>query len=311
MTSPKIICFYHPTSVVIVDDNTVFLENLPENLSDQSKYSLFDAPQKALEYLDGQKKLLLTSDDFAGKTDDLATGKSLNINLPKICSLAENKNRFETPLVVIVDYDMPHMNGLEFCQKLDGQYKKIMLTAAADDKLAVQAFNDGIIDKFIAKDDPNIFEKIDQAVNALQQSYFAVLSMPIVKELSTTPSSFFANPIFQDFLKGFMQKNNINEFYLIDAMGSFLLINNKNERFWLSVQSDQQIENYLQIIQDDDNAPEEIINALDKKEKLLCLFSEEDFNQSVENWGAYLHPAHKIEDLNYAYYAYYSFIRIE
>lgn len=304
MINPKILCFYHPTSVVIVDDNNVFLENLPENLSDQSTYRLFDAPQKALKYLEEQKKSLLTSDNFAGKTDDLATGKSLNINLPKIRSLAENKDRFETPLVIIVDYDMPQMNGLEFCQKLDGQYKKIMLTAAADDKLAVQAFNDGIIDKFIAKDDPNIFEKIDQAVHSLQQSYFTTLSTPIAKELTTTPSSFFANPIFQDFLKDFMQKNNINEFYLADAMGSFLLINNKNERFWLSVQSDQQIENYLQIMQDDDNASEEIINALNKKEKLLCLFSEEDFNQPVESWNAYLHPAHKIEGLNYAYYSF-------
>lgn len=183
-----------------------------------------------------------------------------------------------------------------------------MLTAAADHKLAVQAFNDGVIDKFIVKDDPNIFEKIDQAIHALQQSYFETLSTPIVKELSTTPSSFFSNPIFQDFLKSFMRKNNINEFYLVDAMGSFLLINNKNERFWLSVQSDQQIENYLRIIQDDDNAQKEIINALDKKEKLLCLFSEEDFNQPVENWNAYLHPAHKIENLNYAYY---SFVKME
>ena len=304
MTSPKIICFYHPTSVVIVDDNTVFLENLPENLSGISQYKLFNFPEKALAYLEEQKKSLLTSDDFSGKTDDLATGKALNINLPKIRSLAENKHRFETPLVIIVDYDMPEMNGLEFCQKLDGQYKKIMLTAAADDKLAVQAFNDGIIDKFIAKDDPNIFEKIDRAVHSLQQSYFATLSTPIAKELTTTPSSFFANPIFQDFLKDFMQKNNINEFYLTDSVGSFLLIDKRNERFWLSVQSDRQIENYLQIIQDDDNAPKEIINALDKKEKLLCLFSEEDFNQPVENWGAYLHAAHKIEGLNYAYYSF-------
>lgn len=247
---------------------------------------------------------MLTSDFFTGKIDDLATGKSLNINLPKICSLSENKNRFKTPLVIIVDYDMPQMNGLEFCQKLGDQYKKIMLTATADHKLAVQAFNDGIIDKFIAKDDPNIFEKIDQAVHALQQSYFATLSAPIVKELLSTESSLFANPIFQVFLKNFIQKNNMNEFYLVDAMGSFLLINDKNERFWLSVQSDQQIENYLQIIQDDDNAPKEIINALTKKEKLLCLFSDEDFNQPVKNWEAYLHPAYKIENLNYAYYSF-------
>lgn len=56
MKSPKIICFYHPTSVVIVDDNTVFLENLPENLSDKTHYKLFNFPEKALAYLEDQKK---------------------------------------------------------------------------------------------------------------------------------------------------------------------------------------------------------------------------------------------------------------
>lgn len=306
MTNSKINCFYHPTSVVIVDDNIVFLENLPENLSDKSKYTLFDSPEKALSYLQEQKKSLFTSDDFIGKTDDLATGRSVNVDLPKIQSLAENINRFDTPLVVIVDYDMPQISGLEFCSKLGDHYKKIMLTGAADHKLAVQAFNDGIIDKFIAKDDPNIFEKIDQAVHVCQQSYFAGISAPIVKALTTTPPSFISNSIFQDFLKQLIQKNYISEYYLVDAMGSFLLINQKNERFWLVVQSDQQIENYLHIIQDDDNASEEIISALDKKEKLLCLFSEDDFNQPVEKWHSYLHPAHKIESLNYAYYAFIS-----
>src|SRR3989339_1450185 len=303
MTRFKIICFYHPSSVVIVDDNAEFLENLPENLSNQSKYTLFDSPETALTYLETQNKASLMQDDFSGKTEDFATGRSLNINFPKIRSLAKNTNRFEVPLVIIVDYDMPQMNGLEFCQKLSGQHKKIMLTAAADHKLAVQAFNDNIIDKFIAKDDPHIFEKIDKAVDELQKSYFAALSTPIVKELSAT-ASFLVNPIFQAFLNNIIQKNNVTEFYLADAMGSFILVNDKNELFWLSVQSDQQIENYLSIFQDEDNAPKEIVNALRQKEKLLCLFSEEDFNQPFENWGNYLYPAHKIEGLNYAYYAF-------
>ena len=64
----------------------------------------------------------------------------------------------------------------------------------------------------------------------------------------------------------------------------------------------------VSIFQDEDNAPKEIVNALRQKEKLLCLFSEEDFNQPFENWGNYLYPAHKIEGLNYAYYAFMKMI---
>lgn len=305
MTNIKTTCFYHPTSVVIVDDNKLFLENLPENLNSQSKYTLFDSPVKALDYLDAQLKLVFTSDDFIGSTDDLASGKSVNVNLPKILSIAENNDRFNIPLVVIVDYDMPQLSGLAFCSKLSNRYKKIMLTAKADDKIAIQAFNDGIINKFISKDDPNVFEKIDQAIHSLQHDFFAELSTPAVKALTTEKYSLFSNPIFQDFLKQFMQKNSITEYYLSDAIGSFLLRNQAGERFWLVMQTDQQIENYLQIMREDDNAEEDIIHALNKKEKLLCLLSESDFNQPIKKWRSYLQDAHTIENLNSVYYAFF------
>lgn len=304
MTTTKPIFFYYPTPVVIVDDNKLFLENLPENLDPNSKYELYESPKKALSLLKKQKKSLLTLEDFIGKTDDFTSEESLNIDLIKIKSLSEKKNHLNNSLVVIVDHDMPEMSGLEFCQKLGDFPKKIMLTAAADHKLAVQAFNDGIIDKFIAKDDPDVFKKIDQAVSSLQRDYFAEISARIVNTITKTTPSFLGNSIFQHFLKKFMRQNHINEFYLIDATGSFLLINKNNERLWLVVQSELQINNYLHIIENDDNPQKAIINALSKKEKLLCLFSEEDFNQPIESWKTYLHPAQKIEKLDGVYYAF-------
>jgi hypothetical protein len=70
----------------------------------------------------------------------------------------------------------------------------------------------------------------------------------------------------------------------------------------LFIQSDQEIENYIQTTEDH-NALPDIIKTLTSKEKLVCLFSEDDFNQSVEKWGAYLQPAHKIKHIDNEYYA--------
>ena len=47
---------------------------------------------------------------------------------------------------------MPDINGIEFCQNLkDKKVFKIMLTAEADSNIAIKAFNDGLINKFILK----------------------------------------------------------------------------------------------------------------------------------------------------------------
>ncbi|MCD6047072.1 MAG: Response regulator receiver [Gammaproteobacteria bacterium] len=303
MPAIKTLCFYHPTTVVIVDDNKTFLENLPDNLSNATSYKLFDSPVEALAFLEAQRPNLPTPDDFLGMTDDPVTGVSLNVNIPKIHALLQKNDRFKTPAVVIVDHDMPGMSGLEFCRNLkDFPIRKIMLTGEVDHRLAVQAFNDGIIHRFIVKDDPKVFEVIDQAIHELQQEHFLSLSGQIAKNITTTTFSFIGDENFQQFFEKFIKENNIVEFYLIDPIGSFLLVNNKGELIRLVVQSDQEIENYRQTAEDH-KAAKDIIEAIASKEKLLCLFAEEDFNQSVNSWSAYLYPAHKIEEIDGGYYA--------
>jgi CheY-like chemotaxis protein len=303
MKNAKLPCFYYPTTVVIVDDNQIFLDNLPSNLSTESFYTLFDSPTEALKFLLGQRNDFLTQEDFFETSDDLSTGIALNINIPKIHMQLYDAKRFKVPSVIIVDHEMPEMNGIEFCRRLsDYPIKKIMLTGVADHKLAIQAFNDGIIHKFILKDDPNVFEAIDEAVHALQHDYFVSLSELIIKNITTTTFSLLEDKVFQEYIFDFVKKNKICEFYLTSATGSFLFLNNSGELIWFVVQSKEQIENYTEVAKDHE-APLDIIQALTNREKLLCLFSEEDYKQPVEKWESYLYPADKIEGLNDIYYS--------
>ena len=53
---------------------------------------------------------------------------------------------------VLVDNEMPGMSGLEFCDRIrDRKIRRGLLTAMADDKKAVAAFNKGQIHRYIAK----------------------------------------------------------------------------------------------------------------------------------------------------------------
>lgn len=304
MSATKTCCFFYPTTVVIVDDNYAFLENLPDNLEDSINYQLYTSPQKALDDLKSIDNHMQSVDDFLEVTDDLVTGESIGVNIAKIKQLAEDNKRHQIPSVIIVDHDMPEMSGIALCQKLSSfNFKKIMLTGSGEQNLAIDAFNEGIIDKFISKSDPEVFEKINQAVREMQQNYFADMSAPLISSIAASTATFLKHERFLDFFEKLIAKNNITEFYLQDAMGSFLLKGNKGQYSWLLVQSEQEIDNYLSVAKDHD-ASSEIIDAIANKQKLLCLLTEDDFSQPVSNWNRYLYDMHLIDDAPGYYYAY-------
>jgi CheY-like chemotaxis protein len=57
------------------------------------------------------------------------------LDLERIYRIAEQRQRFATPSVLVVDYSMPQMNGLEFCAAVAHlPCKKILFTGAADER---------------------------------------------------------------------------------------------------------------------------------------------------------------------------------
>jgi DNA-binding NarL/FixJ family response regulator len=93
-----------------------------------------------------------------------------------------NSQRFHEISVLVVDFDMPGMTGLELCEELaDKPFKKLLLTGKADEKTVIQAFNEGKIQKYIHKDSQNFAEEMNRAVRELQRNYFEDLSAVVIK----------------------------------------------------------------------------------------------------------------------------------
>lgn len=296
-------CFFYPTTVVILDDNRTFLDHLPSNLIQNFTYKLFDLTHEAMEFLTHQKKNIPSPNDFLENSDDYITNPLVFVNVSKIYAQLYNQKRFEIPSILIVDHDMPGMTGIEFCQAL-GNYpiKRIMLTGIADYKKATQAFNDGLINKFILKEDPNVFQALDQAIQVLQQDYFTQLSDSIIKNINVSLSSLLGQKNYQTFFSSFIKDNNIREYYLSDLAGSFLLVSHANELIWLVVQSEQDMNNFYQIGMDHGASPD-VLAVLKKKEAMLCLFSESQFKEPVSNWSNHLQTTHAFKDIDGYYYS--------
>ena len=96
-------------------------------------------------------------------------------------NLIYDKKRFDHVAILVVDYEMPDINGIEFCQKLkERKIFRIMLTAEADKDTAIKAFNNGLIDKFILKTNEELYLEITFAVQELTQRYFKEISGSII-----------------------------------------------------------------------------------------------------------------------------------
>src|SRR5699024_5604677 len=138
METLSILPYFHPTTVVLVDDNLDFLGNLSLQLDADLAYRLFDSPNKALEQLNNAARTRPLSERFFATIKDNRQGVPaepvLRLDLAAIQREVRNTHRFAETAVVMVDYAMPKMNGLEFCKQIRNPHvKKVLFTGVADE----------------------------------------------------------------------------------------------------------------------------------------------------------------------------------
>jgi CheY-like chemotaxis protein len=80
------------------------------------------------------------------------------------------RRRYGLTQVCVVDYSMPAMNGLQVLGELvDWPGMRVLLTGQADEQVAVQAFNRGLIEQFIPKQATDVSKRLIDALLRLQR----------------------------------------------------------------------------------------------------------------------------------------------
>ena len=147
--------FYFPTTLIMIDDNQSLRNSLQVFFEADYFCEVFANPVLALDYFKNLplplwQQLSLIKDSQSDH--NTSTKDAFVVNWRDIHRQIYNVKRFTMPSVVIVDYVMPELSGLEFCRRLFlSPIKKLMLTGNMMMDEAVAAFNDGIIDKFMKK----------------------------------------------------------------------------------------------------------------------------------------------------------------
>lgn len=300
-------CCYFPTEVVLVDDNAIFLNRLQLDLGDNSKVTAFTNPKEALEYL--RKKSHL-SNDFVNKylehsinNNGEVTRKGTLVKIGQLHQEIYNPKRFEIISVVVVDYAMPQMNGQQFCNALEGVYYKVlMLTGEADNKIAVDLFNQGIIHKFLLKAQKNYVEEVVRDIEELRRQYFISLSQVFTDLLGTDLTAILSDPAYIEKYNHLCKENNIVESYLLDDSGSQLLLDASGKQMrWFIVKTNEDLQTFYEIASDEEQDNSSVSSALYNREKITHFFTIQDSMEPPKKWRLY--KADKINGKNTYYYS--------
>lgn len=177
------ICTF-PTKVLIVDDNESFLKTLKSVVNhNANSYAFLNNPHEALTYL---KSAMISENNCLKHISSINIDEydqlSINLHINNLHKEIYNPHRFNMISLLVTDYDMPGINGLELCQTLNNvNITRSLLTGVADKTTAVAAFNDGLINNFLKKDELDILASLRTLIIKSQENYFNTISNGCVK----------------------------------------------------------------------------------------------------------------------------------
>lgn len=297
---------YFPTRVFLIDDHQDALEKLQRGLDHSyATYEISSKPQDVLDQIN-------TESTYLKEIASLPLESRASQGIEIISQEIYNPARFKTVSTVVVDYDMPEMTGLDFCQKIKSPHiQKILFTGAADEKVAVKAFNDGVIHYYIRKHDPDAFDHLETYISLCQERYFQSLNKSLIEFICAEPlGSAIVDPIFRDFFYQFLQKNKITEYYLMESIGSYLCLNREGQVGALILYTEGRLEfcdmdlMELSLI----DAEKKIITSkmMDDFKKRRQVFYFDYFNKASypdkEQWRDFITPLHQLKGGCETYY---------
>jgi CheY-like chemotaxis protein len=300
MTTYQIHPFHFPTTTVFVDDSRPFLENLSLQLDPDAAFVLYDSPAKALDAINSHNQGISFAQEcfsrYPYREEFSSNNCVIDIDIDKIHHEVYNRNRFGQSSVIVVDYVMPEMSGLEFCRSIQPTgIKKILLTGKADEKLAIRAFNEGLIERFITKNDSAALATLNRMIVELQNEYFTEIGAPLVNMFAAGIYGFLRDPEFATVFEKIRIERGIVEHYLCCNPEGILMVNAAGAVSLLIVCIEDDMQANYEISMDQ-GAPQGLLDALSSR-KFIPYFWETHghYDSILTHWQSLLHPAQEVD----------------
>jgi CheY-like chemotaxis protein len=300
-------CFF-PTTVVFVDDNTLFLNELTETIATPNViFKKFDDPIKALKYINetsATNRLDCTALTRNGE-ESTSNERSVLLNINRLHQEIYSFDRFSKISTVITDYSMPGMNGIELCTNIaDSNIQKILLTAIADERVAINAFNDNRINRFIRKE-ANAFEKsVIESVNDSLYHYFSFYTDALSKYFPLNHRTHLKDPAFSNFFFTTCLDKSCVEYYMLDSFGGYLFLNADGKPTFLCVLTEDEMSRLVNLAIELGEVSQDVVDKLKSREYMLAFHNRYGQLPHLEKWENYLKPARRLDGRQTYYFSF-------
>lgn len=289
--------YQHPALTVLVDDSQSFLSSLSFQLEPRFSCEVFDNGAAAVQWLQkARNKQAESSEDTIrvnyDEEGDSPAHRNVSLFLDRIYRTVMDKDRFDTPAVLVVDYAMPGMNGVELCEMCrDMPIKKILLTGQADEKIAIDAFNRKLIDRFVCKSDPQAIDFLRTEIPRLQQAYFDSRTYTLKDLLARHIYSYLYDPVVGKLMEELRTRYRFVEHYLFPNPPGTLFFDDRGRATLMVIETEEGLTAHYEIAQDQ-GAPKELLAGL-KEFRLVPFFSDTAgmyLKEIGDNWLSYCLP---------------------
>ncbi len=219
---------YHPTTCLVIDDDRLFLDSFDYNYADVTLCATEQRPEQAIQRLlkdSGQTALTIEEANRAPVDEGESGDPVIRLPASRIAAMASDPARFSRVSVVVVDFAMPSMTGVEFLQKIKHlPVKKVLLTGKAGDSTAVAAFNEGLINLFLVKQDPDLPDKLRRIIRELQRRYFKDITAPLKPIAKLEDTAFLDDPGIASWHSELSERICAVEHYLLPSPPGLMLV---------------------------------------------------------------------------------------
>lgn len=242
------------TTALLVDDDTSILRDLCDFLPKSHFFKTFTNPLEGLAAAQSQIHIGPNQDSL---WQDFSA------------------NRFNDVVsVIVVDYRMKPIDGIEFCKRLGPvPAKRIMLTSYRTQNLAINAFNDNLIDAFLLKTDRNIFDTLSSMIKKCTTNFFNDASAGI--DGFRNKRNPLSDENLSKFFFDFCLQNNIASFCCFHDFNNLFLRDGDGKQIFLTIYDEEYVEDLLSSEQAE-SAPSQVIDAIVKKQAAPCFKNTRD-----------------------------------
>ena len=168
--------FQRPGAVLFLDDDPDYLEMLGMVMPAQMQVELYARPSGFLARMEAEPAQWEA--DAAQQLQMIDRWRQGHALIPQVLRYwATRPERYRLARICVVDYAMPGMDGLSVLNTLlDWPGSRVLLTGQADEQIAIQSFNNGLIDQFVPKQATDITRNLLGVLRRLEQTPHARLN---------------------------------------------------------------------------------------------------------------------------------------